>query len=122
MPGGETSGGAGGYREGMNDDFMEQMLRQAKDLQRKIAEAASKTHEQAKPYLDDALEQTKKMSDEVADRLRESAELTNAQTLRALDAMRDTLKTSQPKIDSFIEAARKAANDVVSSLETKPKE
>jgi F0F1-type ATP synthase membrane subunit b/b' len=104
----------------MNDDFMEQMLRQAKDLQAKIAEAASKTHEQAKPYIDDAIAQTKKMNDEVADRMRDSAGLTNEQTRRALEKMQQALKDAQPHVDSFIESARKAAADVVASFESKP--
>jgi ABC-type transporter Mla subunit MlaD len=103
----------------MNDDFMEQMLRQAKELQAKLAEAAAKTQEQAKPYIDDALEHTKKMSDVVAEKMRDSAIVTNEQTQRALETMQQALKNAQPHVDSFIESARKAANDLVSSFEQK---
>jgi ABC-type transporter Mla subunit MlaD len=103
----------------MNEDFMEQMLRQAKELQAKVTEAANKTHEQAKPFIDDALEHTKKMSDVVADKMRDSAVVTNEQTQRALETMQQALKDAQPHVDSFIGKARKAAADVVSSFETK---
>ena len=98
---------------------MEQMLRQAKDLQSKLAEAATKTQEQAKPYIDEAIATSKKMGDHLADRMRDSAVLTNEQTQQALETMRGALKDAQPHLESFVEIARKAASDVLAQFETK---
>jgi len=106
---------------------MKKALDQARDLQQRIAEAMSKSNEQAKPYVDQAMQQADALRETLIQQGQRSADLTHEQTTRALDqlnaamkagseAMRAQAEAARPFMDDFFKRARDAADDVTKNF------
>ena len=112
----------------MNDEFFRKASEQARDLQRKLTEAMAKGHEQAKPFMDQAMKQADELRDTLNEHAKRSADLTHDQTNKALDqlnaamksgseAMRAHAEAARPFMEDFFTKARDAANQVQKTFE-----
>jgi F0F1-type ATP synthase membrane subunit b/b' len=112
----------------MTDDFMNKAAAQARELQEKLAEAMSKGHEQAKPYVDQAMKHADELRDTLIDHAKRSADITHEQTNKALDQLNEAMKSggeamrahaeaARPFMDDFFAKAREAASQVRKTFE-----
>jgi hypothetical protein len=112
----------------MNDDFFSKAAAQARELQQKLTEAMTKSQEQAKPFMDQAMKQADDLRDTLVDHAKRSADLTHEQTTKALDqlnaamkagseAMRANAESARPFMEDFFNRARDAADQVRKNFE-----
>ena len=105
----------------MNEDILRKMADQARDLQQRIGEAIAKGHEQAQPYLEQAMKQAGDLRETIVKQARESANVTHDQTNQTLTnldaAMKSSTEATKPLMDSFFAKAREAADQASKAFE-----
>lgn len=98
----------------MNDDIIEKMRAQARDLQKQISEAMAKGNEQSAPYVERARKEAENLRETLMQHARQSAALTNEQTTKALDDLNSAMKSGT---EAFFTRAREVADQISKAFE-----